>query len=209
MRADPGWLDEQALRQRLPPACSERSVFPLPKPPTPAVGEGCSRSSAQRAARHYRVAELVSDCIDSLNWLHGCRGPDGAPLSGGPAVARHQGVWARLRAQAGRFQPLPGSSPPRPEAALKELLHGHSPYDEKAVAVSLASYKQGRVSLPASVVDCPSLASTLEGRPSDTLTSINSECCGMFRNRISTSTRSWRGTAQLSANSSGNSTRSA
>ena len=139
------------------PSGGERSLFPLPFFACPAKKFGCSRPVKQRRDRIRRAVENCNEAIFGLNWLSGHRGciPDGILVDG-----LQQQVMARVD---GLVQcQKPSGAIDRPEAALRSLLKGASPYDLGISNETLAPYQYDLVSVPQDIKGCPDLADVLD-----------------------------------------------
>ena len=139
------------------PSGGERSLFPLPFFACPAKKFGCSRPVKQRRDRIRRAVENCNEAIFGLNWLSGHRDciPDGILVDG-----LQQLVMARVD---GLVQcQKPSGAIDRPEAALRSLLKGASPYDLGISNETLAPYQYDLVSVPQDIKGCPDLVDVLD-----------------------------------------------
>ncbi|CAK0809789.1 unnamed protein product [Prorocentrum cordatum] len=89
--------------------------------------------------------------------LTGCRGNS----LHGPANDMQRDVLARFEGLVRGRQP--DAKLQEPQAALRELLRGRSPYDGRSGPTTVASYSAGLVSMPTDVSDCPRLEDILPG----------------------------------------------
>ena len=143
------------LHDRLPPTRGRRDLFPLPLV-VAGAGEQDSQSWRSRCGRRRRwVADRVSEMAAALNWMHGFKGEDSEHIAAFPLELSHGvvdpvrlGVLARLEAAARRGL---GVAPHDPQTALRLILRGRSPYDERASAVTLAPFRLELLSLPGDV----------------------------------------------------------
>ena len=101
--------------------------------------------------------EDCNEAVQGLNWLAGCD-PDHytAPSSCSPL---QQQVLSRVEGLA--FCQKPSGDVDHPEAALRSLLKGGSPYDLGVANETLAPYQADLVSIPPDVSGCPQLGDVL------------------------------------------------
>ena len=136
---------------------SERSLFPLPFFACPAKKVGCSRPVKQRRDRICRAVENCNEAIYGLNWLNGHKD---APGDGILVDGLQQQVMARVD---GLVQcQKPSGAIDHPEAALRSLLKGASPYDLGISNETLAPYQYDLVSVPQDIKGCPNLLDVLD-----------------------------------------------
>ncbi|CAK0823925.1 unnamed protein product, partial [Prorocentrum cordatum] len=132
-----------------------RSFLPLPL-----LGDAGRRirgrsSRARQFGRESRIALEVNGIVDAINWMSGY---DSQP---GPANDMQRDVLARFEGLVRGRQP--DAKLQEPQAALRELLRGRSPYDGRGGPTTVASYSAGLVSMPTDVSDCPRLEDLLPG----------------------------------------------
>ena len=114
--SDPGGEEEAGGRPRLAASRGQRCLFPLPLLPLDAVRPGRERGRLS----------MANDALKALNWMAGSkdflgadRGPDVSP------DAMQADVQRRVCELADSWYPRPDHL--SDEAALKQLLRGHSP----------------------------------------------------------------------------------
>ncbi|CAK0845234.1 unnamed protein product [Prorocentrum cordatum] len=132
-----------------------RSFLPLPL-----LGDAGRRirgrsCRARQFGRENRIAAEVNGIVDAVNWMSGY---DSLP---GPANDMQRDVLARFEGLVRGRQP--DAKLQDPQAALRELLRGRSPYDGRSGPTTVASYSAGLVSMPMDVSDCPRLEDLLPG----------------------------------------------
>ena len=93
--------------------------------------------------------------LRSTGWLAGCH-DDRPPVQ--PSCTQSD-VMARVEGLV--FDQKPSGAILTQEGALRELLHGGSPYDWKPTNETIASYQPDLLSVPDDVRGCPPLASVL------------------------------------------------
>eukprot|EP00435_Cladocopium_sp_Y103_P042465 s504_g11.t1 len=134
----------------------ERSVFPLPFFACPAKKAGVSRPVKQRRDRICRAVENCNEAIAGLNWLAGF--PDGCP-DGSACDDLQRQVMARVDGLVNSQKP--SGVIDKPEAALRSLLRGGTPYDMSTPNENLAPYRYELVSIPQDITGCPDLQDVL------------------------------------------------
>ena len=127
-------------------------LFPLPSVVVEPAPVGVSRSVRKRVLRRRRVTEDVNGVIDALNWCAGASW-DTPPAQASPQQIRTVGfvrdcVVDTLRGADARVSE---------EEALRSLLHGRLGYEREATNPHLATFRRGKVSLPADASDSPYL----------------------------------------------------
>ncbi|CAK0831182.1 unnamed protein product [Prorocentrum cordatum] len=132
-----------------------RSFLPLPL-----LGDAGRRirgrsGRARQFGRENRIALEVNGIVDAVNWMSGCNSLPG------PANDMQRDVLARFEGLVRGRQP--DAKLQEPQAALRELLRGRSPYDGRSGPTTVASYSAGLVSMPTDVSDCPRLEGLLPG----------------------------------------------
>ena len=132
-----------------------RSLFPLPFSACPPAKVGGCRTVQRRRARICKEVENVNEAIWSLNWMAGCNDREAVQHCSPMQSQVVQRVDGLVHSQK------PSGCIPTPEGALKELLHGASPYDFKPINETLASYRSELVSLPSDIHGCPNLVDIL------------------------------------------------
>ncbi|CAK0789045.1 unnamed protein product [Prorocentrum cordatum] len=128
--------------------------------PLPLLGDAGRRIRSRSCrARHFgrgaRILSEVNGIVDAINWMSGY---DSQP---GPANGMQRDVLARFEGLVRGRQP--DAKLHEPQAALRELLRGRSPYDGRIGPTTVASYSAGLVSMPTDVRDCPRLEDLLPG----------------------------------------------
>ena len=134
---------------------AERKLFPLPFFARPVDKTGVSRCVKRRRERIQRMYDNCNEVVRSLNWLAGCQNdPSPSGVSGMQAdvLARVEGLV---------FDQKPSGAVMSQEGALRELLHGGSPYEWKPISETIASYQADLLSVPEDVTGCPALSSVL------------------------------------------------
>ena len=116
---------------RLPPSRGARSFLPLPL-----LGDAGRRirgrsCRARQFGRENRIAAEVNGIVDAVNWVSGY---DSLP---GPANDMQRDVLARFEGLVRGRQP--DAKLQEPQAALRELLRGRSPYDGRGGPTTVAS----------------------------------------------------------------------
>ena len=127
-----------------------RDLFPLPVLPE----TGCTGSG-----RHVRrqVRRELNRSVRALNWRavgHSVEGP-------GPPTPLQEEVLARVEDLV--VSAAPPSDAPSEEAALRELLRGHSVY-EPVSAVNVVPYRPGELSLPGCLRQAPLITEVCSDR---------------------------------------------
>ncbi|CAK0833049.1 unnamed protein product, partial [Prorocentrum cordatum] len=150
-----GYVHRRAKEQHEIEQAQARSLLPLPL-----LGDGGRRirgrsCRARQFGREDRIASEVNGIVDAINWMSGC---DSHP---GPANDMQRDVLARFEGLVRGRQP--DAKMQEPQAALRELLRGRSPYDGRGGPTTVASYSAGLVSMPTDVSDCPRLEDLLPG----------------------------------------------
>ncbi|CAK0901058.1 unnamed protein product, partial [Prorocentrum cordatum] len=148
-----GCVHRRAKEQHEIEQAQARSFLPLPL-----LGDAGRRirgrsCRARQFGREGRIASEVNGIVDAINWMSGY---DSHP---GPANDMQRDVLERFEGLVRGRQPdakLQG-----PQAALRELLRGRSPYDGRGGPTTVASYSAGLVSMPTDVSDCPRLEDLL------------------------------------------------
>jgi len=134
---------EHGSEGRLAWSRTYRDLSPLPSVNLPrAADPHACRKTRQIAARCRKRAALLHEVVDSLNWMHGDKSTQ-APrrrLEYPFVLAERSGMQGEVLA---RLEGLivdqqPSAEAPSPQAALKKLLHGQAPYDNKGPPVGLA-----------------------------------------------------------------------
>ncbi|CAK0860615.1 unnamed protein product [Prorocentrum cordatum] len=128
--------------------------------PLPLLGDAGRRirgrsCRARQFGREGRIASEVNGIVDAINWMSGY---DSHP---GPANDMQRDVLERFEGLVRGRQP--DAKLQEPQAALRELLRGRSPYDGRGGPTTVASYSAGLVSMPTDVSDCPRLEDLLPG----------------------------------------------
>ncbi len=115
-----------------------------------------------------------NEAIGALNWLAGCREPNGSPVSVARTVTEdHACVYARIRASLDDYvgKRAEKTAIPGEEAALRDVLRGRGLY-EPVGDINLASFTTpANLSLPTSVHDVPYLDDVTRGMGADQFTS--------------------------------------
>ncbi|CAK0868534.1 unnamed protein product, partial [Prorocentrum cordatum] len=120
-----------------------------------AAAGAAGSSRARQFGRESRIALEVNGIVDAINWMSEY---DSQP---GPANDMQRDVLARFEGLVRGRQP--GAKLQEPQAALRELLRGRSPYAGRGGPTTVASYSAGLVSMPTDVSDCPRLEDLLHG----------------------------------------------
>ena len=130
-------------------------IFPIARVPWPPARNSTTRSSRQAWGEDIKVARLINEQVDALNWLH----HPVRPLNPEVIVpnARTVEVIALLRARAIALRAVEKEDDaPSPAEALRGLLRGRRPYDAAAPGGgTLATFNDGTVSLPDDVSTSP------------------------------------------------------
>ena len=137
----------------------ERELFPLPVFACPVDKTGVSRSVKQRRDRIHKIAENCNEAIRGLNWLAGCFDHEELVLDVDPCSEMQRQVLMRVDGLV-RDQ-KPSGILDKPEAALRSLLKGGTPYDMGVSSETLAPYQADLVSIPHDVHGCPLLEEVL------------------------------------------------
>ena len=121
-----------------------------------------SRRVAQRIARSVQINEKVREAVRGLNWLAGYETEENSFHYTADAlqeeVLSRAYYLGRLSLNLASLEALP-----KPEAALKALLHGNTEYDCSVLPTTLAACSLERISIPESLSDAPSAMSLLDG----------------------------------------------
>ena len=122
-------------------------VFPLPLTRCPAARGGLSRSVTQRVVKQQRIQERVNEVVHALIFLSG--GHE-SHASVGSECQLHTDAHQHIRSLVCERDPVDA---PTEKEAVSVLLRAKSGYDDADVTV--ATYQEGKVSLPDDVSDAP------------------------------------------------------
>ncbi|CAK0877880.1 unnamed protein product [Prorocentrum cordatum] len=151
-----GWTRVFATVATLGRAAASRGVrdlFPLPCEEVPERPAGRGGRRLQRWRRRRRESDFVDSAAQALNWMHVCG--LGHVVQGEPDNMRQDVLeYVHWLAQ-GEQRACRHLDAPSTQVALLELLRGRSLYGAGATKDSLASFQQGRLSLPESVEGSP------------------------------------------------------
>ena len=149
----------------------ERVLFPLPLFACPGHKTGVSRPVKQRRHRIRKVTENCNEAIRGLNWLAGCYDYVEKYCELQHCSPLHQEVMMRVDGLV-RDQ-KPSGIIDSPEAALRSLLRGGSPYDLAVSSETLAPYRDDLLSVPHDVHGCPRLLDVLPAQDCQFLEEVN------------------------------------
>ena len=134
--------------------------FPVPELPALTSPNVCESRARQRRNREFKLHDDHNEAIGALNWLAGCREPNGSAVSVARTVAEdHACVHAQIRASLDDYvgKGAEKTAIPGEEAALRDVLRGRGLY-EPGGDINLASFTTpANLSLPTSVHDAPYL----------------------------------------------------
>ncbi len=127
--------------------------FPVPELPALTSPNVCESRARQRRNREFKLHDDHNEAIGALNWLAGCREPNGSPVSVARTVTEdHACVYARIRASLDDYVGKGAE-----KRALRDVLRGRGLY-EPGGDINLASFTTpANLSLPTSVHDAPYL----------------------------------------------------
>lgn len=139
------------------PSARARKLFPLPFFACPEKKFRCSRPVKQRRERIRRAVENSNEAIGALNWMAGFS------EAGDSTMVSPMQMQSMLRVDGLVHCQKPSGCIDGPEAALRSLLRGGTPYDLGTASETLASYRSELVSIPQEVHSCPNLYDVLPG----------------------------------------------
>ncbi len=139
------------------PSVRARRLFPLPVFAFPEKKFRCSRPVKQRRDRIRRSVENSNEAISALNWMAGFS------EAGDSSKISPMQMQSMLRVDGLVRSQKPSGCIDGPEAALRLLLRGGTPYDLGTASETLASYRSELVSIPQEVSSCPDLWTVLPG----------------------------------------------
>ena len=131
-----------------------------------------SRPVKQRVLRRRHLDAETSDCFDAINWYGGCCAA-GAGVSSEVPTGFCGLVRDLVSERLGEERDFNESE----NEAVRALLKGKASVYEDAVDPigGMATYNDGRISLPEDTSDCPTLTSLLSGRALESVVGFSSK----------------------------------
>ena len=130
-----------------------------------------SRPVKQRVLRRRHIDAEINDCFDAINWYGGCCAA-GTGVSSEVSTGFGGLVRDLVSERLGEERDVKESE----HEAVKALLKGRASVYEDAVDPlgGMATFNDGRISLPEDTSDCPMLTSMLSGRALESVEGFSS-----------------------------------